>query len=195
MIDWSKIKLTDVTAKNARAFLEGTVNKHKYNNGTLDEDLVKMIESRIDKCPPCKAKGSCVECGCDFKGMISSPTKECPRGNWSKWITPTLDSTGYHNVDLSAKNVIKVKVANNTLSKVPIIITDISLSCDCMSITNQEFKAINHNEHAYVFIEFDTSRVDIGDERDIMITLKSLDDNSPLSKLETYSTYRIKRDK
>lgn len=73
------MRLRDITLNNIRRviqakykkFIKGQYNKY-FNQDKIDEMLYKTAQ-----CPNCFMNGSCLECGCDFKEMITTD-KKCP---------------------------------------------------------------------------------------------------------------------
>lgn len=193
MIDWSKIRLTDINAKNIRSFVEGTINKTKYALNSADEDLIKMIESRIDKCPECKEKGSCVVCGCDYKGMISAPLKECPKGKWTKWNNNAVTNIDNYQIDLdlSKSQTATIPIVNTTNQE--IIIKDIFLSCDCVTISSKTFDSILPGKHINIEINFDITRIAINETRLMSIEFQNTSLNKHLNLNEKHKTFIFKR--
>lgn len=55
------------------------INK-EYNRIYSDTKLNNMLYAAAT-CSECYLNGSCLECGCDFKEMITSD-KPCPKNKW-----------------------------------------------------------------------------------------------------------------
>lgn len=196
--DLSKIKLSDINSKNIRSFIEGTVNNIKLKKGTLDNSIVEMIESRIDKCPECKEKGSCVVCGCDYKGMIASPTKSCPKGRWGSYDVyeniqeekPKVDNVVFE-LDLSQSEEHEISTLNTT--GVSIVMKEILVSCNCTTILDYQNNVVQPNDYINLKIHIDKNRLDIDDERLIILEFASSDVNKPLSVNKAQKTLILKR--
>jgi|TARA_R110000851_G_scaffold8694_3_gene33444 hypothetical protein len=192
------IKLTDITAKNGKALVEGTANRLLNTTGFLRDELKEMIEERRGQCPECEIKGKCVECGCSYEGMIAAPSKACPRGVW-KAFEPTesqvedvaneiqLDTPYNFVVDLNKSNMY------DFVFKAPddCVVGQIELSCRCMTIYSFDSTAVKKGDNISFKMEFDISELKNGDTRTMLLTLNSTDVLKPLNNLDRYRTFNF----
>lgn len=141
MIDWSKIKASDINAKNVKSFIEGNLNDLTDKYGELNPLIKSNAIYRASQCVECYKKGSCIECGCDFNAMSKSPSKSCPKGKWNSYeIGTNVNITKYVDVSINdtthkirACSTCKVSnkfvIRNNTDEILKI--KDINVSCNC----------------------------------------------------------------
>lgn len=54
--------------------------RKEYQKYYSKDDIDKLM-FKVASCPKCYLNGSCLECGCDFKEMITT-NKHCPNEKW-----------------------------------------------------------------------------------------------------------------
>lgn len=54
--------------------------KKQYNKYFTQDSIDNML-FKTSQCPKCYQNGSCLECGCDFKELITT-NKKCPNGKF-----------------------------------------------------------------------------------------------------------------
>lgn len=64
-----------IIAAKYKKFIRKEYNKY------YESDKLEDIYFKIASCPDCYLNGSCLECGCDFKEMITT-NKPCPNEKW-----------------------------------------------------------------------------------------------------------------
>ena len=64
------MKLSDITLKNIKAYIEGNTRMLGDNFGIVDEHIKEQVAYRATICKECVDAGKCTYCGCKVPGKL-----------------------------------------------------------------------------------------------------------------------------
>ena len=64
------MKLSDITLKNIKAFVEGNARMLGDNFGVVDKHIQEQVAYRAALCSDCMEAGKCTYCGCKVPGKL-----------------------------------------------------------------------------------------------------------------------------